>query len=179
MKDLLNALNAIMKEQPQTMMGEVVVDTMDTLSPVFDTLFRDSRGELFVFSQKTQKKLPITELGENELYTLYVFVDANKHTFKFRDTLLVVTSVDDMNWHIEPKEIRQGDETVGMIGIAVVEKMEEKELRSVVLISPDGTYCNLTMYGSDSKEEVKTAYKDLMAIGDSIKEIMFKLLPEE
>jgi len=173
----LNALNEIMKNQPQTIRGEVIVDTLDTL-PEFDTLYRDKRGELFVFSQNDQRKKPLTDLTEDEVYSLYVFADANKHTFNYRDTLIVMQSVDDMTWIEEPQEIRQGDETIGMIGIAVVEKLEDKELRSVVLISPDGTYCNLTMYGSDDSEEIKTAYSDLEAVKRSINYIMSKMSKE-
>lgn len=149
---------------------------LDYSVDVYDTLYLEETGEPFVFSQKETKKLPISELTESELYDIYAFLDANKHTARTRETLIELEDVADKSWYKEPEEIRNGDDVVGMIGIAVEETIDEnKALLSVIFISPDGTYSTLTMFGSDSEEERKLAFQDLRAIAQWIDRMCFEL----
>lgn len=170
---LLNAISGVFNEMKKNGNNRIILDySVD----IYDTLYLEETGELFVFSQKETKKLPISELGEDELHDIYSFLDANKHTARTRETLIELEDVTEKSWYKEPEEIKNGDEVVGMVGIAVEETIEEdKALLAVIFISPDGTYSTLTMFGSDSEEEKELAKSDLRVIGEYLHNLSYKI----
>ena len=144
----------------------------------YDTIYSTKSGEIYVFSQKTKEKRLLNELDENTLYEIFVYLDANKQILAIRENLIEL-SLEDTSWVKEPMEIKNGDEVIGMVGVARIEKMDDKELLSVVYISPDGTFSNLTMFGNDNADEVELAKNDLLAIGAFLSTQAFNLIKIE
>lgn len=142
----------------------------------FDTLYITEFDEVFVFSQKTTKLAPVLDLTEAQLYDIYAFLDANKHTAKSRESLLELDDVSNRRWYREPEEILNGEDTIGMVGIAYEEVLtDDLALLSVIFISPDGTYSTLTMFGSDGEEDIEVAKEDLRIIGEFLQNLSNKI----
>lgn len=170
--DLISDIGVILEKIPKNADNCVITDSgLD----YYDTIYTTKSGEICVFSQKTKEKISLDKLDENTLYDIFIYLDANKQILANRKTL-VEMSVDDNTWEIEPMEVKNGDEVIGMIGVAVMEKIEDKKLLSVVFISPDGTFSNLTMFGNDNPDEVELAKNDLLTIGAFLSTQAFNLI---
>lgn len=162
----------ILEKLPKNANNCVITDTgLDS----YDTIYSTKGGEICVFNQKTKEKILLEQLDENTLYEIFVYLDANKQILEIRN-MMVEMSVEDTNWEKEPVEIKNGDEVIGMIGVAVMEKIEDKKLLSVVFISPDGTFSNLTMFGDDNADEVELAKNDLLTLGAFLSTQAFNLI---
>ena len=161
----------ILEKLPKNANNCVITDSgMDS----YDTIYSTKGGEIFVFNQKTKEKRLLEELDENTLYEIFVYLDANKQILAIRENL-VELSLDDTSWVKEPMEIKNGDEVIGMVGVARMEKIDDKELLSVVYISPDGTFSNLTMFGNDNADEIELAMSDLRKISEFLHNLSYSI----
>lgn len=167
-----NGINSIILEKlPKNANNCVITDSgLDS----YDTIYSTKSGEIFLFSQKTKEKKLLDELDENTLYEIICYLDANEKILAIRENLVEI-SLDDTSWAKEPVEIKNGDEVIGMIGVARMEKVGDKELLSVVYISPDGTFSNLTMFGSDDVDEVELAMSDLRKISEFLHNLSYNI----
>lgn len=159
--NLISDIGVILEKIPKNADNCVITDCW---VDCYDTIYTTKSGEICVFSQKTKEKISLDKLNENTLYEIFIYLDANKQILASRNTIVELSATEN-TWEIEPIEVKNGDEVIGMIGVAVMEEVEDKKLLSVVFISPDGTFSNLTMFGNDNAEEVELARNDLLIIG--------------
>jgi len=144
--------------------GEIILPTG---LQMFDTLYVDNIGHWWVVSQSTKERKKLESVSLSELYAILCYLDANKHTVACREKLIEFDAVEQKRWLLEPEEIKNGEDVVGMVGVEIVEALEEGEqLRSIIFISPDGTYSTLTMFGSGDFGEGIAAGEDLLCIAN-------------
>ena len=165
MVEVLNAILGVAELIPKNENDRTIIKY--NRIPGFDTLLFDERGEGFLFSQSSKKMQPIISFSEEQLYDMFELLDAGKHHLTSRATL-IERNLDEKIWYIKPKEIKSGEETIGMIGVSIEEIVNDKELKSVVFISPDGSFSTLTMF-DDFDNSKELAKDDLQKIGEAIK----------
>lgn len=124
-----------------------------------------------------------SELSDEVQYNIYSFIQDN-HTILYtliKENLVEIGGVDDMDWAIAPQlfyapSMEEGKEDIVIGSMAVArEVLEEGELRSVIFISPDGTWTTLTCYKDGYEVEKKVAQGDLGVIAEGIKNFIDKL----
>lgn len=133
---------------------------------IYDTIYLANTGEGFLFSQVTKEREPLAEVDEDELFDIFAFLDGAKHYVKSREKLVELADVDESNWYREPVEIKNREDTIGMVGVAVQDDIAGEKLLSVIFISPDNTYSTLTVFGENSAGERDTASMDLLLVGE-------------
>lgn len=139
-----------------------------------EVIIRKSRTEVIVLdaenfiklvNPETTESKNLFEMDDEYLWEVHSFLEANKHTLECQESIIEHQSPEEKKWHIEPQEVKNRDEVIGLIGTEIVETVEEGDsLLGVVFISPDGTYSTLTMYGSKVDLDKKVAHDDLISL---------------
>lgn len=144
--------------------GEILTLTTDKYVDVDGTITQTIDG--------TKQVRKLDELTEEELYELYVFLDANKFTKQIEIKRVLIEPADGKMWRIEPQEIKGDDDAIiGYMGVAVEEVHEHTTILSALFISTDGTWSTLTCWSEGNEDELETAKVDLNKIGDRLKEL--------
>lgn len=142
----------------------------------FDTLYRRGDGEVLLFSTESSAVLPMLEATEELAYGVFSFLDANKNTLRQRDRLIEEEDPENMNWIGAPVTVKNGNDSIGMVGTIGEPQPSGEELRSIRFFSPDGSYAVLTIYGDKSEVEKGLAKQDLRAISRAIDEYVNKVV---
>ena len=162
-EELMRDMVTMLRHSRPNAKGEMITECNELEE--FDT-FAYIEGKLMMGSTESTALKLIKTMRYEDVFDIYLWLETNHRILTSRDSF-VELDIEKMNWVVEPGEIKGGeDETIGMIGVARVEKTEDKELCSVVFISPDGTFANLTMFGSDSLDERRLGYQDLDTIAN-------------
>lgn len=148
----------------------------------FDTVVFENNGDHYLIDSRDGTKAGFGEFSEDVQYDYYKYLYDNRRTLKFRTNLIEHEKPEEKEWHLDPDEITlatEENEVVGMLGVEVMEALEEKKILAPIFLSPDGTYATLTMWGSDSEEEKAQALADLEIIKNGITELIKRIRDEE
>jgi len=171
--EYLKGIRTLLEQTPKNIHDERIFDI--GVLPPYNTLYQSTDGEIRMVDTVGEESYPIVGLEEGDLYNIYIFLDANWRTLQSKDTLIELPDVGELEWVEKPVEIKSGEDTIGVVGVYVAETIDDKELRGVRFISPDGTYTTLTMFGNDSKEETDIAKNDLERIAEVLMRLSDKL----
>jgi len=163
-EDIIAGIERILKSKAENGNGNVILNTG---LEAYNRIMMNRQGLITLHNTKDRSKIGLREVTDYLSYSIYCTLDANSR-LSVTEQQLYDDTPELKKWAREPYEVRSGDEVIGMIGIAIEETSGENELRSVIFISPDGTYATLTMYSEESKDEKSLAGKDLSTLAGEI-----------
>lgn len=119
------------------------------------------------FTEEGKKKMSWAEVEVPMMWDIHDYLEvALKMKPELVDSFVELESAEDKRWYRMPEDIVSEDkEIIGRIGVA---KDMEHNQGSVLLVSPDGTWCTLTVFRPNLPEEVGVAKSDLRALGEAL-----------
>jgi hypothetical protein len=180
MEYLEEVLEIMLKYGASNTMGDYYLNIPDYGTLTMSSITEKYQLLLFDGANFTQ----FDELSDEVQSAIYCYLYDNRFTLRDlgQECLVEVDSADDLNWVVAPSNIfgnapeeGQPPIIIGSVGVAREIRVGEEELRTVVFVSPDGTWTTLTCYTGNDEVETQTAKNDMQAIGQEIINFIEKL----
>jgi len=124
-----------------------------------------------------------SELSDEVQTEIYNYIFDNRFNLRFecRENLVEVGSTENMDWVVAPCPMMMpaddgSGEEVCIGSLAISKEMQEdgKELRSVLLIAPDGTWATLSCFVADEVQGTTMAKLDVMRLSQELQRFIDK-----
>jgi len=134
----------------------------------FDTLIAN-KSEIFLCESSNPEKTKLGEFAEPDLFSLYSYIEANHNFIERKQSVIEHKDSDDITWVEEPVKILDSENNpIAMMGCRVVGVEGEAIQIATTLVSPDGTYANLTMFRESESDDISLAISDLEKIAQGM-----------
>lgn len=174
-KKIIEGILGILTKYERNAVGNFIATI--TGNDIWDTVYVTDVDEVFLYDTRRGISCHASAETEEVVLGVYYYLDANKHNLWGRENLVELPPKEELSWVEKPGEIKNGDDTIGMVGVRRITG-ESGTFLAPTFLSPDGTYATLTLWKEGDELGREVATMDLAKLGDAVSALAQKMLFE-